>query len=267
MTSHAARSPTRDRIERELDRTFLVEAGAGFGKTHSLARRMAAGLANGTYRVEHLAAVTFTRKAAAELRGRLQLALEDRLKQQSRPGERDRVEAALTGIERFFAGTIHSFCAHLLRERPVEAQVAPGFVEVDDVEDQRRRKSAWRDFVARERGRGSTLIADLQAAKVKPADLDQAFSIVCDHDEVDFPAGNAEAPDMAPAWKSLERFSTAVAKLLPEPDRRELEASNPVACRRSEGSPDGGSARPCGHARRASGALCRRFLHDKEVVG
>jgi ATP-dependent helicase/nuclease subunit A len=209
--------PTRDRIERELGRTFLVEAGAGSGKTHSLARRMAAGLANGTYRIERLAAVTFTRKAAAELRGRLQLALEDRLEACPLAEEHGRIEAALTSIERFFAGTIHSFCAHLLRERPVEAQIAPGFVEVDDVEDQRRRKLAWRDFVARERGSGSTLIADLQAAKVKPADLDQAFSIVCDHDEVDFPPGDAKAPDVAPAWKALERFSAAVGKLLPDP--------------------------------------------------
>ena len=137
---------TRDRIERELGRTFLVEAGAGSGKTHSLARRIAAGIANGTYRIEQVAAVTFTRKAAAELRGRLQLALEDRLKERPVSAERDRIDVALSTIERFFAGTIHSFCAHLLRERPVEAQVAPGFVEVDDVEDQRRRKQAWRGF-------------------------------------------------------------------------------------------------------------------------
>ena len=208
---------TRDRIERELGRTFLVEAGAGSGKTHSLARRIAAGIANGTYRIEQVAAVTFTRKAAAELRGRLQLALEDRLKARPSSAERDRIEVALSTIERFFAGTIHSFCAHLLRERPVEAQVAPGFVEVDDVEDQRRRKQAWRDFVTRDRGSGSTLIADLQAARIKPADLDQAFSIVCDHDEVEFPPGDAEPPDPAPAWQALDRFSAAVAKLLPDP--------------------------------------------------
>ena len=83
---------TRDRIERELGRTFLVEAGAGSGKTHSLARRIAAGIANGTYRIEQVAAVTFTRKAAAELRGRLQLALEDRLKGRPSSAERDRIE-------------------------------------------------------------------------------------------------------------------------------------------------------------------------------
>ncbi len=209
--------PTRDRIERELNRTFLVEAGAGSGKTHSLARRIAAGIASGTYRIDEVAAVTFTRKAAAELRGRLQLALEDRLERQPAAVERERIHLALSTIERFFAGTIHSFCARLLRERPVEAKVAPGFVELDDVEDQRRRRLAWREFVVRERGSGSALMADLQAAKVKPSDLDQAFAIVCDHDEVEFPPGTAEAPDPAPAWQALDRFSKAVSKALPDP--------------------------------------------------
>ena len=69
----------RERIVSELDRNLLVEAGAGSGKTHMMAARMAAGVASGVYHVEHMAAVTFTRKAAAELRGRFQLALEDQL--------------------------------------------------------------------------------------------------------------------------------------------------------------------------------------------
>jgi hypothetical protein len=43
-----------------------------------------------------------------------------------------RIRAALSNLERFFAGTIHSFCAHLLRERPVEAGVSPGFIELDE---------------------------------------------------------------------------------------------------------------------------------------
>ena len=77
----------RDRIVSDLDRNLLVEAGAGSGKTHEMARRMAAGIATGAYQVEHMSAVTFTRKAAAELRGRFQLALEDQL-QHGVPGFR-----------------------------------------------------------------------------------------------------------------------------------------------------------------------------------
>ena len=65
-------------IREELQTNLLVEAGAGSGKTQMLAERMAAGIASGAYQIEHMAAVTFTRKAASELRGRFHLALERR---------------------------------------------------------------------------------------------------------------------------------------------------------------------------------------------
>src|ERR1700731_3418673 len=110
----------RDRIVSDLDRNLLVEAGAGSGKTHEMARRMAAGVATGVYQVEHMSAVTFTRKAAAGLRGRVQLALEEEIRENAvSPDHAERVariRGALSNLERSFAGTIHSFCAHLLRE-------------------------------------------------------------------------------------------------------------------------------------------------------
>ena len=131
--------------------------------------------------------------------------------------EQIRIERALSNFERLFTGTIHGFCARLLRERPVESGVAPGFVELDDVEDQRRRAQSWRDFIARERGKGSSLMVELQAAGVRPSDLDGAFGAVCDHDEVDFPSGDAQAPDPAPAWNQLLAFWEALSKYLPDP--------------------------------------------------
>ena len=131
---------SRDIIRGSLDTNILVEAGAGSGKTEMLAERMAAGVASGVYQVEHMAAVTFTRKAASELRGRFHLALERLLQPHESRAPLDaesaaRVHRALSNLERFFAGTIHAFCARLLRERPVESGVAPGFSELDEVQD------------------------------------------------------------------------------------------------------------------------------------
>src|SRR5262245_30718013 len=77
--SRAIDRESRLRIREELLENILVEAGAGSGKTQMLAERMAAGVATGVYQVEHMAAVTFTRKAASELRGRFHLALEGEL--------------------------------------------------------------------------------------------------------------------------------------------------------------------------------------------
>jgi ATP-dependent helicase/nuclease subunit A len=57
----------RQAIIRELDSCFLVEAGAGSGKTSSLVQRMTALIKEGICQVDTIAAITFTRKAAAEL--------------------------------------------------------------------------------------------------------------------------------------------------------------------------------------------------------
>ena len=137
----------RDRIARDLDCTMLVEAAAGTGKTTCLITRMVGLLREGKCGIETLAAVTFTRKAAAELRTRFQLALE-KAGQASTGTERERLLESLRHVERCFIGTIHSFCARLLRERPVEAGVDPGFVELDDVVDAQLRQQAWREHVA-----------------------------------------------------------------------------------------------------------------------
>ena len=120
-----------------------------------LAERMAAGVAAGVYQVEHMAAVTFTRKAASELRGRFHLALErelagDQRLARAKPADLARIarlHRRSPNLERFFAGTIHSFCARLLRERPVESGVSPGFTELDEVQDLELRQRAWRDFI------------------------------------------------------------------------------------------------------------------------
>src|SRR6266516_7042829 len=97
---------SRRLIREELLTNLLVEAGAGSGKTQMLAERMAAGVATGDYRIEHMAAVTFTRKAASELRGRFHLALEGKLRELHRipdPACRvpaaERVNAALGNLE------------------------------------------------------------------------------------------------------------------------------------------------------------------------
>src|SRR4029453_16559771 len=102
----------RDLIRERLDVNLLVEAGAGSGKTECLAQRMAAGVLEGRYEVEKMAAVTFTRKAAAELRGRFQLTLERALEAERDETRKERAHQALWNLEALFAGTIPAFCPH-----------------------------------------------------------------------------------------------------------------------------------------------------------
>ena len=118
----------RDAIAGDLDSTFVVEAAAGTGKTTELVRRVVLVLATGRARVGDLVAVTFTEKAAGELKLRLRQELERRSGiDRDDVDANTRLDAALTSLEEAHISTIHGFCADLLRERPVEAGVDPLF--------------------------------------------------------------------------------------------------------------------------------------------
>src|SRR6266487_604807 len=66
----------RDAIANDLDATLVVEAAAGTGKTTELVNRILRILATGRARMVEIVAVTFTEKAAGELKLRLREALE-----------------------------------------------------------------------------------------------------------------------------------------------------------------------------------------------
>lgn len=137
----------RRRIEEDLDINIMVEAGAGSGKTTSLVQRMVSLIVSGKCDVGHIAAITFTRKAADELREKFQNELEKHYHDAVEGHKKETLNAALVNLDRCFVGTIHSFCAKLLRERPVEAAIEPDFSEADDVEHQILINKAWREFL------------------------------------------------------------------------------------------------------------------------
>jgi ATP-dependent exoDNAse (exonuclease V) beta subunit len=123
----------RDLIRTALDTTIVVEAAAGTGKTTELVNRIISILAEGRTTMEHIVAVTFTDKAAGELKLRLRTELEEARAQAGNDTcRRFNIEQAIAHLEEARAGTIHSFCADLLRERPLEAQVDPQFEPLDE---------------------------------------------------------------------------------------------------------------------------------------
>src|ERR1700734_3545310 len=124
----------RERIRTSLTESLLVEASAGTGKTTELIARIVAVLATGLTTISHIVAVTFTNKAAGELKLRLRQELDRAREVAKNPKERSNIEDALEHLEEASIGTIHSFCAQILRERPVEAQVDPGFEELGEQE-------------------------------------------------------------------------------------------------------------------------------------
>jgi ATP-dependent helicase/nuclease subunit A len=112
-----------------LDQSWVVEASAGTGKTTALVERIVEVVAGGTP-VDKIVAVTFTHAAAGNMKLRVRHELEQRREKEPDPVVRARLADAARSLDRAFIGTIHAFCAQLLRRRPVEAGVDPVFQEL-----------------------------------------------------------------------------------------------------------------------------------------
>src|SRR5579863_9068638 len=84
----------RERISKSLDESLIVEASAGTGKTTELVKRLVEVLATDRTTIEHIAAVTFTHKAAGEMKLRLREALDEE-RQRSEGPRKDALERAL----------------------------------------------------------------------------------------------------------------------------------------------------------------------------
>jgi ATP-dependent helicase/nuclease subunit A len=125
----------RRRIRGSLEATIVVEAAAGTGKTTELVCRIVEVLAQGRARVGQIVAITFTEKAAGELKLRLRAELEKGRVTAATDATRCRnLEDAIERLEEARINTIHGFCADLLRERPVEGRVDPMFEPLSETE-------------------------------------------------------------------------------------------------------------------------------------
>ncbi len=206
----------REQIARVLDTTFLVEAGAGSGKTQSLVERMIAILASGYAPIQTLTAVTFTRKAAAELRERFQVALERARATERDPDRKRRLDESLGKLEQAFIGTIHSFSARLLRERPVEAGVDPEFEELEELEDGVFRDKCWQDFLVEARLGDESRLRGLEDVGLLPHDLTGAFAKLAFFPDVEPAPGGALPPDYDLIRKDLESFLGDAAEAVPK---------------------------------------------------
>ncbi len=97
-------------------KNILVSAGAGTGKTHVLVERFLYHVTLGKIPVTEILALTFTDKAANEMKSRIY----------KRLGEMG-LDLARRELESAYISTIHAFATRLLREHPIEASVDPGF--------------------------------------------------------------------------------------------------------------------------------------------
>ncbi len=140
--------PARNAIVDRLDENMVVEAGAGAGKTRSLVERVAALITTGRASMGGIAAITFTEAAAAELRSRIGETLERVSSDSGRePAERERCKRAVDDLDQASIQTLHSFAGSLLRERPLEAGLPPGFNVRDEIEAEVAFEKKWSEWL------------------------------------------------------------------------------------------------------------------------
>jgi ATP-dependent helicase/nuclease subunit A len=205
----------RRAIREALGVSLLVEAAAGTGKTTSLVERMTALIGEGVTTIDRIAAVTFTIKAAAELSERFQTSLEAAARAASGI-EKERFDAALAHLDSAFVGTIHAFCARLLRERPVEAGVDPGFAEMDEPENAAARLEAWERYTERLFTEESPILPRLVSLNVRLDDLRQTYETLSDNEDVAPAIGPEEtAPDFAAERAAVAAFLARAAAEIP----------------------------------------------------
>ena len=205
----------RQLIVDELDKTMLVEAAAGTGKTTGMLNRMIALIQQGICLVDTMAAVTFTRKAAAELRARFQVRLE-KAAGEATGVEAERLRLAISSVERCFIGTIHSFCARLLRERPIEAGVDLAFQELDEDLDQQFREEAWKDFTDRLIAEDDVRIGQLRELGLQFDQLRSGFMKFAGYSDIQhWDAPEVDLPDWNPTITALKEYVSHMEALIP----------------------------------------------------
>ena len=200
---HPPDQPARVLVAEALGTNLFVSAGAGSGKTTALIARVVNLVLDGVP-ITEIAAVTFTEKAAAELRHRLRLALAAPPPGAS-PAQAALAAAALADLDHAPIGTLHAFARRLLAEFPIESRLPPRFEVLDEVQSAIAFEERYADFV-------EALLDD--PAQVRLVDL-------CEHDRFRLDRGARRmAQDFQDNWDLVEE---RVALTLPTPADLELD--------------------------------------------
>lgn len=118
-------------VASERDRDVAVTAGAGSGKTRTLVARYLSLLAEG-YTPESVVAITFTEKAAREMRARVRTELHKQVLQSETKEEKIFWQTLEQRMDSARISTIHSLCAEILRSHPAEAGIDPKFQVMEE---------------------------------------------------------------------------------------------------------------------------------------
>ncbi|MBI5959053.1 MAG: UvrD-helicase domain-containing protein [Chloroflexi bacterium] len=197
-----------------FDRHLIVTAGAGSGKTRVLVERFMALLGREDQpSLPSIVAITFTEKAAREMRDRVRGAIESRIRAAVEVQDEaalERWQSHQDALTRARIGTIHGLCTALLRANPAEAGIDPLFEVLDETEAALLRDDAIETALARlvsERHGASALLGAYDLAQVREAL--RAYLVLSKAQEIQR-ALPASPEDLLDQWRSMWQESAAV---------------------------------------------------------
>lgn len=228
MTDQRQANPAQEHAITSIQSNIAVTAGAGSGKTTVLVGRYLTLLESGLP-VSQLVAITFTRKAAAEMSARLREDLEKRLNTTTDPRHKKLLTAALQDMNAARISTIHSLCGDIVRANAAACGVDPSFKVLDEVQGKVLFNNA-RDRVLR--ALGTKLDPDTASEAAVRVIYDYGLNTVRSALDVELtaqPLGEAQTvEDILAAWMSAwrETFQYVRDRLLASPEAQDLLTIN-----------------------------------------
>lgn len=196
----------RDEIVNTFDRNYLLEAGAGAGKTTLIVQRIINHILNNDIDPANLVAITFTKAASTELSERIQKRALEYLLKETDPIVINR----LRSVDKIFTGTIHSFCELILSELPFDANLTPGYEIVED--DEEFHKNIWYNFLRDKQDEYKELADLLKDFGIDYLKLNSSVMLAlnnpdvrfCGFDFIDYSEAFKEFEDIKDKYKDLK---------------------------------------------------------------
>jgi ATP-dependent helicase/nuclease subunit A len=215
---------SRSLILQDFSSTLFVEAAAGSGKTTAMVSRIIQMVIRGLADIREIVAITFTNEGAASLKSKILYELESAARQGtwSPPGgtmamlaaeETERVRTALEYLPLAPFSTIHAFCLNMLRERPVEAGIDPGFDMNTEGNVVWVFDEAWLSFLLESASAGHPF---MKFALDNAVDLEAVHEIArrrCEHPDLTLYTQSTDAVTDDQVKKAFHRVSEIVATM------------------------------------------------------
>ncbi len=206
LTPQQAQAITTDTV------SVALAAGAGCGKTFVLTQRFLAcldpGRPGGPLRLDQLTAITFTERAAREMRERIRAACAERLLH-AEEKDVDYWRRTVRELDSARIATIHSFCGGLLRAHAVEARLDPHFQVLDAAAAETVLYELIDETLRERLAAGDAAVIDLAAAHGLPKLREMVGGLLDQRQEIDWDAWRGETPaQLVARWEAFWREDT-----------------------------------------------------------